>query len=247
MNKKWLSPILCFGIILCIAAGLLHLAGTPKGAVPTEESIQGPQELPFLDLAIEKDSLDRPVFSFSLETFQANYNHLWGQDLLPPTQSWAKSASLSEAETPMGDCYSASPDPDVWFLPTVSVYTRAGDPAIWKVSVELDEHSDSPEKHDLFRDMTLCVLSLFFPNLTEERQDALYLELDCQAYENQYTGFYHADIVPHILYYQDGIGVFPFFALGEYERFTFLPVTPAQLETWGNQGTQLIDLDHWTF
>ena len=247
MIRTWWRPVLCVTVILCILGFLLHLAGTPQESPGEEASSQETHPMEPLDLTPAEDSRSRPVFSFSLDDFIACYNSLWEDDLLPPAQLWVKSASLSEAETPAGDCYSASPDPDVWFLPTVSVYTRTDDPAIWKISLDLDEHSDSPEKHGLFHDMSLQALALFFPELSAEKREALYLELDRQAYENLYSGIYHAELVPHILYYQNGVGVFPFFALGEYERFTFLPVTPAQLETWGNQGTQLIDLDHWSF
>lgn len=222
----------------------MHLAGTPQESLLDDTPLQ---ELPAepMELTPVVDSQGRPVFAFTLEDFILYYNSLWNEDFLPPAQQWTRSASLSERETPVGDCRSGSPAPEVWFLPTVSVYTRTGDPAIWKVSVEMDEHSDSPEKHDLFRQMSLHALALFFPALNQETREALYLSLDDQAYASLYTGFYHADLIPQVLYHQDGIGVFPFFAIGEYERFTFLPVTQDLLDTWASGGTQVIDLDQW--
>ena len=246
MNRTWVKALLCLVVIACLMAGLLHLAGTPsKGTTPEKTTeVQAPELVP-LDLSAAEDSQGRPVFSFSLEEFILSYNGLWGETLLPTSDQWAKSANLSQAEETVGDCYSASPDPEVWFLPTVSVFTRTGDTALSKVSVELDEHSDSPEKHELFQEMSLCALALFFPDLEEDAREALYLELDQQAYENLYTGLYHDQVVPHVLYFQGAVGVFPFFALGEYERFTFLPVTEEQRETWATQGTQLVDLDQW--
>ena len=99
---------------------------------------------------------------------------------------------------------------------------------------------------DLFQTMSLYALALFFPDLKEDAREALYLELDRQAYENLYTGIYHDEIIPHILYYQGDIGVFPFFALGEYERFTFLPVPQEKLDGLAAQGTRLVDLDQWS-
>ena len=67
-----------------------------------------------------------------------------------------------------------------------------------------------------------------------------------KRYENLYTGIYHDEIIPHILYYQGDIGVFPFFALGEYERFTFLPVPQEKLDGLAAQGTRLVDPDQWS-
>lgn len=249
MRRTWLGAVLCLAVMACLMGGLLHLAGTPKEHAPEEGTVQEVREtrepIP-LDLTTSKDAQGRPVFSFTLENLIESYNSLCQEDLLPSAHLWTKSANLSQREEPIGDCYSASPDPEVWFLPTVSVYTHSGEQALSKLSVDLDEHSDSPEKHDLFQTMSLYALALFFPDLEEDAREALYLELDRQAYENLYTGIYHDEIIPHILYYQGDIGVFPFFALGEYERFTFLPVPQEKLDGLAAQGTRLVDLDQWS-
>ena len=249
MRRTWLGAVLCLAAIAFLLGGLLHMAGTPKEHAPEKGAVQdvrkGQEPIP-LDLTTSKDTQGRPVFSFTLEGLIESYNSLYQNDLLPSAHLWAKSANLSPTEEPIGDCYSASPDPEVWFLPTISVYTHSGEQALSKLSVDLDEHSDSPEKHDLFQTMSLYALALFFPQLEETQREALYLELDRQAYEVLYTGFYHDQIIPHVLYYQDGIGVFPFFALGEYERFTFLPVPQESLEALAAQGTRLVDLDQWS-
>ena len=51
--------------------------------------------------------------------------------------------------------------------------------------------------------------------------------------------------MPYVLYYQGEVGVFPFFALGEYERITILPVTQEDLAALAARGTHLVDLDQW--
>lgn len=258
MKKYWFGPLLCLLAVGCMLGFLCHWAGMPQQAhrpEPAEtaegETDQREEEAALAPLTIQTvtdgDGLRR--FSFTLEEFIACVNGLSWQDgrgrLLSPAEEWTL-LSTPETETNLAvDLYSFSQDPSMWFLPTLSVYAPPGETQVRKLSVDLDEHSDTADKHAVFREMSLYALRTCLPEVEKTRLEALYETLDRQAYERRAETSYSDRTVPSILYYQGEVGVFPFFALGDYERITICPVTQQDREWLAAQGTELVDLDQW--
>lgn len=258
MKKYLWGPLLCLLAVGCVVGLLCRWAGTPQQehqseAVlsPEEETGEREEEAALAPLTIravtDEDGLRR--FSFTLEELIACVNGLSWQDgrgrLLSPAEEWSL-LSTPETETNLAvDLYSFSQDPSVWFLPTISAYLPPGERQVRKISVDLDEHSDTAGKHEDYRQLCLYTLRACLPELGEARLEALYEALDRQAYENRADTPYSDRTVPSILYYQGEVGVFPFFALGDYERITLRPVTRQDREWLDAQGTELVDLDQW--
>ena len=259
MKLRSLGPLLC----LLAAAGMLALlclwAGTPKqtgeqaepeplqDTVPEETEEPAPLSPLTIHAVTDGENLRR--FSFTLEELIACVNGLSWRDsrtkLLPSKEDWSL-LSTPETETSLAvDLYSVSQDPSVWFLPTVSAYLPPGEDQVRKLSLDLDEHSDTENKHEDYRILCRYVLRACLPQVGEDKLEALYETLDRQAYQRRYDSPSSDQTVPCVLYYQGEVGVFPFFALGEYERITILPVTQEDLAALAARGTQLVDLDQW--
>lgn len=256
MRRTWPGILLCLVIVACLLWGLCRFAGSPKetAQTPTQETTQGTegqtaQELVPLERSVTSGPEGERCFAFTLEDFIASYNSLYWQDhqdtFLTPAEDWTLMA-YGETETSRAvDLYSFTQDKSIWFLPTLSVYAPPGETQVRKISVDLDEHSDTQDKNDVFQEMSLYALTLFFPDLAEEEITALCRQLDQEMTADQYDQWYSDSTIPKRLYYQGSVGVFAFFALGDYQRITLLPVDQAYLEDLAAQGTELVDLDQW--
>lgn len=260
LEKPVWRVALCALAAAVLLWGLCRYAATPRAGVeeePSERAEEGKGaeqasqtwELIPLEVDIVSGQYDQQLFAFSLEDYIASYNGLYWQDhgeaFLSPAEEWVNLASPESEGYRPGRILEFSLA-DIWFLPTISVYVPEDQPGtVRKISVDLDEHSDTEEKHSLFREMSLYTLRLFFPGMEPEKLEALYETLDRQAYEMRSPVWYSDRIVPSVLYHQGEVGVFPFFAVGDYERITVVPVTPDYLAELAAAGTELVDLGIW--
>lgn len=256
MRRTWLRILLSLAIVACLLWGLCRFASSPKetAQTPTQKTAQGTegqtaQKLIPLEPGVTTGPEGERCFAFTLEDFIASYNSLYWQDhqetFLSPAEEWTLMA-YGETDTSRAvDLYSFTQDKSLWFLPTLSVYAPPGETQVRKISVDLDEHSDTQDKHDVFQEMSLYALALFFPDLGEEELTALFQQLDQEMAADRYDQWYSDRTIPKRLYYQGSVGVFAFFALGDYQRIILLPVDQAYLEDLAAQGTELVDLDQW--
>lgn len=255
--KKGFDSLFFLVVVLLLIGALCWFASRPRQtAAPEEipEVQEEAKETPPEDVALKTGTVAGNAgglhFAFSLDNLIASYNSAYWKTygeavFLPPAEEWSITEAPGEGDRPAQRVYSVSPGGSGWFWPTLSVYIPEGGETAARISLDLDEHSDTQVKHEFYREMCLEVFGLLLPDLSQEKREALYERLDRQAYQDRYDTRYLEVEIPRVVYYQGEIGVFPFFALGDYERITLLPVDQTILETWKARGTQVIDLEQW--
>ncbi len=189
------------------------------------------------------------VFAITLdeyiERFNAVYKADYRRDYLTPSTQWRKELMERGVHAPHeAVCYDFSEDYTVWTMPGISVYTASDTGMIQEITVNFDDHSYQQDMYALYEELCYYTLKVFFPDIDENTLIWLYQMLNNYAYQNTLAneqGF-DADCLPQILYYRNGIGVYPYFAIGESMHFCILPVTEKMLDTFHEKGTMLYEL-----
>ena len=179
-------------------------------------------------------------FSISPKDFVDSYNgYYWeayGVRYLPSAERWKQ----IQAE---GYLYEFQEDEREWSLPTIQLYTSESDGKIDKIMVNFDDHSYTEELYDQYEEMCFYTLKVLFPDMDEDTIQELYQTLNHLAYAN-FTEVKYADMkLPYVMYYKDGIGLYPYFAVGEYVHLCIVPVTQPYLEELSAEGVEMHDIE----
>lgn len=186
------------------------------------------------------------VFSFSMADFIDSFNGFYWQDhavrLLPPRENWGSVTDRISIHSDHETEYCVfSRDARAASLPTLSVYVPADADLVQEITVDFDDHGYSDRYFREYEEMCYDTLRVFFPGLSEETLRGLIRTLNDYAYEHvlpNEQGYYHG-AVPQVMYCRDGVGVYPYFAVGEFVHFCVIPVTDASAEAFRAQGTRL--------
>lgn len=219
---------------------------------PSETRTEMPQtegEEPFPSIEIQENREGELVFSISVDDFAERYNALCRADgeteyMTDPAQ-WkqysVESAVHSDYEM---TCYQFSENEKAWSLPTLTVYVPTDGDVIHQVMVNFDEHSRTESLYSLYEEMCFYTLKIFFPDLSDETITGLYTELNELAYDNVFPHEqgYDRGAVPCALYYRDGIGVYPYFAVGEWVHLCLVPMSDEEISDWESKGVQVCEI-----
>lgn len=183
-------------------------------------------------------------FSFSIEGFIRCYNLYYnedkGVDYLPSCSEWY--LSVQDFGKHKGDfCYKFTEDREIWTLPTFTVYTDKNKKSIKELTINFDDHSYSDEMYKKYEEFCFYTLKVSFPKLTKEEITQLYKKINKLAYDHIFPnekGF-HSDNPPTDLYYQNQIGVYPYFAYGESVRLCVIPVISKVIKGYEKKGTRI--------
>lgn len=93
-----------------------------------------------------------------------------------------------------------------------------------------------------YEEICFYTLKVMFPDLEDEKITRLYTTLNQLAYENLMPVKYTSEPVPCALYYRGGVGIYPYFALGDYVRLCIIPVTQQYLDRFREQGTDIYEI-----
>lgn len=185
------------------------------------------------------------VFSFSLADFIDSFNGYYWQDrsvrLLPPQQSWGSVRNHTSIHSDHDTvCYLFTRDEQIHSLPTLTVYVPSDAELIQLITVDFDDHGYDREMFEEYEDMSFYVLRVFFPDLPETTLKSLIKKLNDYAYDHVLPNEegYSNGAVPQIMYYRNGVGVYPYFAIGQCVHFCVIPVTDASIAAFRAQGTQ---------
>lgn len=190
------------------------------------------------------------VFSLSIDDFIDQYNACYridrNGDYLTPSSQWRAVPSgmgiHSEHETIL---YVFSENKKVWSLPTITVYVPAEGEGVQEVTINFDEHSRTEELYDLYESMCFYAVKVFLPDLNDGEILDLCARLNQLAYDNMYPNEegYGPEALPCTLYYRDGVGLYPYFAAGEWVHFCIIPVTEETLEHFADQGVEVYEIE----
>lgn len=198
------------------------------------------------DIAVMENREGELVFSISIDDFIDSYNGFSQNGDLPPSFQWRSktyaSAVHSRHETTL---YNYTADEAVWTLPTITVYVPANGDYVQEITLDFDEHSYSPEAYDQFEEMCLYTLKVFFPGLSDERIAALCREAIRLGNQNVFSHeeWYGSDPVPCALFHKNGVGVYPYFAIGDWGHLCVIPVTEETINAFQEKGVDIYEME----
>lgn len=213
------------------------------------ESTASQVETGALGIQVMENRKNELVFTISTSDYVESYNSYYKIDycrsLLPPVSQWQcftyDSAIHSEYET---KCYSFTEDEHVYSLPTITVYVPTNGDYIQEITVNFDEHSYSESGFAHYKEMCYYTMKVFFPNLPDESILDLCSEIIAMGNQNVFSSdeWYDKDAVPFVLFHKDGIGVYPYFAIGDWEHFCIIPVTEEIIAEFEKKGVQIHEI-----
>ena len=213
------------------------------------ESTASQVETGALDIQVMENRKNELVFTISTSDYVESYNSYYKVDycrsLLPPVSQWQcftyDSAIHSEYET---KCYSFTEDEHVYSLPTITVYVPTNDDYIQQITVNFDEHSFTQSGFEQYKEMCYYTMKVFFPDLSDARIMDLCTEIVALGNQNVFSSdeWFSKNAVPFALFYREGIGVYPYFAIGNWEHFCIIPVTEETVTEFGEKGVQIHEI-----
>ena len=213
------------------------------------ESTASQVETGALDIQVMENRKNELVFTISTSDYVESYNSYYKVDycrsLLPPVSQWQcftyDSAIHSEYET---KCYSFTEDEHVYSLPTITVYVSTNDDYIQQITVNFDEHSFTQSGFEQYKEMCYYTMKVFFPDLSDARIMDLCAEIVALGNQNVFSSdeWFSKNAVPFALFYREGIGVYPYFAIGDWEHFCIIPVTEETVTEFGEKGVQIHEI-----
>lgn len=214
-----------------------------------DESTASQVENGALDIQVMENRKNELVFTISTSDYVESYNSYYKVDycrsLLPPVSQWQcftyDSAIHSEYET---KCYSFTEDEHVYSLPTITVYVPTNDDYIQQITVNFDEHSFTQSGFEQYKEMCYYTMKVFFPDLSDARIMDLCAEIVALGNQNVFSSdeWFSKNAVPFALFYREGIGVYPYFAIGDWEHFCIIPVTEETVTEFGEKGVQIHEI-----
>lgn len=189
------------------------------------------------------------VFSISSDEFVEEFNVLFrndnGHNFFPEKAQWQTihydSGIHSDYKT---ECRTFKEDPNLHVLPTISVYVPTNTNQISEVSVNFDWHSYTEGLYTSYEEMCFFTLKIFFPTLSDEKIHSIYKELNSLADANVYSSdqWYGHGAVPCTMYFKDQIGVYSYFAIGDWMYLCIIPVTENLLDIFHQKGVELHEM-----
>lgn len=202
-----------------------------------------------LDIQVMENRKNELVFTISTSDYVESYNSYYKVDycrsLLPLVSQWQcftyDSAIHSEYET---KCYSFTEDEHVYSLPTIMVYVPTNDDYIQQITVNFDEHSFTQSGFEQYKEMCYYTMKVFFPDLSDAHIMDLCAEIVALGNQNVFSSdeWFSKNAVPFALFYREGIGVYPYFAIGDWEHFCIIPVTEETVTEFGEKGVQIHEI-----
>lgn len=222
---------------------------------PTEETesieeTQPQMEIKDLDIAVMENRENELVFDISMDDFIESYNSLYfrdkGREYLLPESEWRKftydDAIHSDHETSLLEF---TVDERIWSQPTITVYVPTNGDYIQEITVNFDEHGYSESFYAEFEELCFYTLKVFFPDMPDKEIIALYEEANHLGNMNVFLNEdgYKKGGVPCVLYHKDGIGIYPYFAIGEWVHLCIIPVTQEIIDDYAQKGVEIREIE----
>lgn len=149
---------------------------------------------------------------------------------------------------------SCMPDPDAdadpltdasWSQPTITVYVPTNGDYIQEITVNFDEHGYSESFYAEFEELCFYTLKVLFPDMPDKEIIALYEEANHLGNMNVFLNEngYKKGCVPCVLYHKDGIGIYPYFAIGEWVHLCIIPVTQEIIDDYAQKGVEIREIE----
>ena len=206
-------------------------------------------EIRELDAAVMDYQEDELVFSFSIDDFIDSFNGYYWEDYesryLLPSSMWISFVYESSIHSKYAsNYYYFTPDETMWSLPTVSVFTPSDESYVQEIMLSFDDHSYTESMYHLYERTCFYTIKVLFPSFDDTEIVELYTKLNELAYQDIFPNEhgYSSDSIPVALFYKDGIGLYPYFAIGESVHLCVIPVTDQTITAFEAKGTAIYEI-----
>ena len=208
-------------------------------------------EIRELDAAVMDYQEDELVFSFSIDDFIDSFNGYYWEDYesryLLPSSMWISFVYESSIHSKYAsNYYYFTPDETMWSLPTVSVFTPSDESYVQEIMLSFDDHSYTESMYHLYERTCFYTIKVLFPSFDDTEIVELYTKLNELAYQDFFPNEhgYSSDSIPAALFYKDGIGLYPYFAIGESVHLCVIPVTDQTITAFEAKGTTIYEIPY---
>ena len=208
-------------------------------------------EIRELDAAVMDYQEDELVFSFSIDDFIDSFNGYYWEDYesryLLPSSMWISFVYESSIHSKYAsNYYYFTPDETMWSLPTVSVFTPSDESYVQEIMLSFDDHSYTESMYHLYERTCFYTIKVLFPSFDDTEIVELYTKLNELAYQDIFPNEhgYSSDSIPVALFYKDGIGLYPYFAIGESVHLCVIPVTDQTISAFEAKGTTIYEIPY---
>lgn len=209
-----------------------------------ESRVQKENEVVVLDVETFENENHQLLFNISIKDFIKSYNSFYSRqhdkDYLPPVYEWPFYNTMAIHSDNETLCYHFSEDESIRAIPKISVFVPVNDDAIQQIMISYDDHSYSIPTYEMYEAMCIYTLKTMMPDLEDDEATKLCNQVNTLADENISNVSYSSNIVPCALYYKEGVGVYPYYCIGEELRFCIIPVTEEKLQEFKERGTDII-------
>lgn len=201
-----------------------------------------------MDVTVRQAHGEEPVFTASMDDFIRCFNALFRQengcDYFPDASRWESTSLVRGIHSAYPTRqFRFSEDEAVYSLPTVTVYTPMEDRSIQELTLNFDEHSFTEAGYQRFRQLCGDTLRVFFGDLEEASELAEQIIRFGNENVFESDAWFGSDALPRGLYYRGGVGVYPYFAIGDWQRFCVIPVTEERLKEFEEMGVILYEVE----
>ena len=208
-------------------------------------------EIRELDAAVMDYQEDELVFSFSIDDFIDSFNGYYWEDYesryLLPSSMWISFVYESSIHSKYAsNYYYFTPDETMWSLPTVSVFTPSDESYVQEIMLSFDDHSYTESMYHLYERTCFYTIKVLFPSFDDTEIVELYTKLNELAYQDIFPNEhgYSSDSIPVALFYKDGIGLYPYFAIGESVHLCVIPLTDQTIAAFEAKGTTIYEIPY---
>lgn len=106
-------------------------------------------------------------------------------------------------------------------------------------------YSYTKQMYTLYEEMCFYTLRVLFPDCSSDKITELYMSLNKLAYDNVFPNEkgYNSNSTPCALYYKNGIGLYPYFAIGECVHLCIIPVTQETISDFEARGVRIYEIE----
>lgn len=189
------------------------------------------------------------LFGVTAEDFIRSFNSLFERDYcrsyFPPLEDWSGCSYNSGIHSQYPAMkFVFSEDEKIYSLPTVTIYTPMEQRAIQEITVNFDEHSYTEAGYQRYKQLCSYTLKVFFPKLSEDAVSQICDQVIAAGNQNVFDSdaWFGSGAVPFALFCRDGVGIYPYFAIGDWQRFCVIPVTEEIIADFKQKGVEIYEI-----
>lgn len=130
---------------------------------------------------------------------------------------------------------------DTRFYPVLNVYVSEESGQLLQIELNYNEHDLRDETWKLHEEMCFAATGVLMPDLGAKDLTILCREVNALAAEKivPHEKHFGKDMVPGVLICHNGIGVYPYFAVGSRSHFCVIPLDEEAISKYQDAGTEI--------